>query len=73
MSEVPQEHKRRILEKSAREGFLTMREFSVVIDRTYATVLSMKNRGDITAIKVGGAYRILQSEVHRFVTVGNKE
>jgi excisionase family DNA binding protein len=53
--------------------WMTLRQFATVVRVTYQTVLRWKDTEKIQTFKVGGQFRIYQTEVDRFLREGNRE
>ncbi len=61
----------RLVTRLASRGWVSLNECAKIIDVSYPTMLSMKNRGEVRAIKVGGIFRVYQEEMIRLLTRGN--
>ena len=53
------------------EGWVSLRRLSLIADLSYPTLLKLVNRKALLAVRIGGNYRIYESEVRRFLREGN--
>jgi excisionase family DNA binding protein len=53
------------------EGYLTLRKFSHLVELSYQAALNLVRKKAVLAVRVGGQYRIYESEVRRFLREGN--
>lgn len=51
--------------------WVSLAQLADIIDVSYHTILRMKRKGEIRAIKVGGMYRVYEDELERFLIQGN--
>ena len=54
------------------ENWTNLRNFAALVGKSYITALKLAKSGKVKAIKVGGTYRIYESEVRRFLRHGNR-
>lgn len=55
------------------ENWVTLGDLARLQRVTYRTALSWIKTGKVKAIKVGGQYRVYESEILRFIREGNRE
>jgi excisionase family DNA binding protein len=53
------------------EGWVTLKKMAILIEKDYRTTRKLIVDGKIRAIRVGGTFRIYESEVRRFLQQGN--
>ncbi len=53
------------------EKQFTIKELAETLGVHYITALNYVRRGRLKAIKIGGQWRVLESELERFMTEGN--
>ncbi len=54
-------------------GWVSLRQFAILIGVSYPTAFAMRARGQVIAIRVGAIWRVYTSEVRRFMTEGNAD
>ena len=55
----------------ASRGWVSLAQFATLIGISYPTALKMLKRGDVTAVPVGGTYRVYSDEIERYQREGN--
>lgn len=61
------------LAKLASEGYVSLRQFALIIGVSYPTAQKLAREEKVEVIKVGGINRIYATEVNRYLREGNKE
>ncbi len=64
-SSQPKRGKTYYLIRLAERGFTSLNGAACLINVSYPTILAMRDRGDITVIKVGGIFRVNEDEILR--------
>lgn len=55
----------------ASRGWMSLSQLTTILGVSYPTILKMRDRNEILAIKVGGVYRVYMDEVQRLLEKGN--
>lgn len=53
------------------EGWVGLERLAIIIEKSYPTTRKLVKSGKIKGVRVGGQYRIYESEVNRFLKYGN--